>query len=86
MRGSHYTEEQNAFIRDHADMQLKNLAALYFQEFGEKISPEALGKKRMAMGLHPLPKHPEGTMFTQEADDFILKNWNRMTSEDLAKR
>lgn len=83
MRGSHYTEAQNAFIRDHADMRLQKLADLYCQEFGEKITPAALGKKRHSLGLPPLPCANE-TAFTPETDAFLLGNWERMTSRELA--
>lgn len=86
MRGSHYTEAQNAFIREHANLQLKQLATLYYQAFGEMVTQEAMGKKRKALGLPPLPSHPCRTMFTPEADAFLLENWNRMTSAELAEK
>ena len=85
MRGSHYTDEQNQFIVDHGDMQLKELADAFNKRFCKTVSKEAMGKKRKALGLPPVIVHTE-TMFTEGINNFLLENYERFTSRELAKK
>lgn len=83
MRGSHYTDEQNQFIRDHAELLLRDLAAAYNQRFGASMKPEALGKKRKSLGLPPAVC-ARNSMFSPEADQYLRENYEKFTSKELA--
>ena len=85
MRGSHYTPEQNRFILEHSSMRLEVLADAFYNQFGKTISAAALGKKRRALGLPPLPLSNE-SMFTDEADQFLRENYTKMTSREMAEK
>lgn len=85
MMGSRYTQEQNQFILEHDSMPLKELAFLYDMRFGESPTPAALGKKRRSLGLSPLPTS-NGTMFTEEINRFLIENFDKFTSRELAEK
>lgn len=85
MRGSHYTDEQNQFIVEHGDMSLKEIADAFNKRFGKTVSKEAIGKKRKALGLPSVIVKQE-TMFTEEINNFLLENYERFTSRELAEK
>lgn len=85
MRGSRYTQEQNQFILEHGSMSLKELAGAYNRQYGTSATPEALGKKRRSLGLPPLMSSKE-SMFTEEINQFLIENYDKFTSRDLAAK
>lgn len=85
MRGSNYTEEQNAFIADHyMEMTYSELVKLYNEKFGADMNVSRLEKKVRYMGLPKKSQHFQ-SMFTPEIDAFLIENAFRFTSRDLAK-
>lgn len=85
MRGSHYTEEQNAFIAEnYLLMTYPQLTENYNKKFGSQMTVSAMQKK---IGYMKLPKKPREyqSRFTKEADEYLMANWKLQTSNDLTK-
>jgi len=86
MRGSHYTEDQNAFIVEHfPHMSYSELAKCYNAKFGAHMTTDSMGKKCRYLGL-PKKEPLNKTRFTAEADAFLLENWSNYTSRELSKK
>jgi len=86
MRGSHYTEEQNAFIAEnYMRMTYHQLTECYNKRFNAQMNVSAMTKKIHYMGL---PKKPKlfPTMFTPEVDAYLIENAYNYTSSDLAQK
>lgn len=86
MKGSHYTSDQNEYIsRHYPTMSYAELATAYNAKYGEHITASAMGKKCRALGLPRKPiKHK--TMFTDEADKYLLEHALNYTSRELSKK
>ena len=84
MRGSHYTEEQNKFITEHyLEMNYSELAKLFNKTFGKNVSAKAMANKIQNLGLKKGYKRT--SMFTEDADAFLIENAMNFTSGQLSE-
>lgn len=84
MRGRKYTKEQEDFIRSNDGISLKELADRFNNRFGGCVSHSAIGKKRTSLGMDHLPTRTG--CWTEEMDQYLLDNWEKFTSREIANK